>query len=205
MLPPFRRFYIFYCAFILILVGLVGMGLYLSRIASTPPNAWVLLSGVVIAVCAIAANALSQWRTTAVSNAMSLVSSMRLDPVYLKHAYVVRGEVNTRYESLSEEAKAKFYDQHAASSLEEPSFRSASLFLLNQYEFLAAGIRMGTVDEALIRQTMRTAIIDICLTYREVIAEIRAAPERRSNFENLIWLYRRFAETERRYASFGPI
>ncbi|MEO1240176.1 MAG: DUF4760 domain-containing protein, partial [Pseudomonadota bacterium] len=91
------------------------------------------------------------------------------------------------------------------STADAPSFRDASIFILNQYEFIAAGIREGIIDEGLIKATMRSAVIDLCMTYQQEILAIRSNPEHRSAFANLAWLYKRFAKPHQRRLNLGPI
>lgn len=189
-MPPFRRFWLVYLVFALIFAGLALAALYLSENGNSEVTPWVLFSGVAVAAVGIAANSFTQWRTACVAHAVDGLQTLRTDREYLINAYVVRRTVGTFGKPLSAEARAKFFDIRAHSTVDKPSFRDASLFLLNQYEFLAAGVRDGVLDYNLMRTTMRGPIVSVVITFAGPIMETRTRQP--AAFNNLLWLYRRF-------------
>lgn len=200
-MPPFRQFWLVYFLFAVVFLSLLIGGWFLasseapaeSQIAQSKERLLVLFGGVVVAAVAILANAWSQWRSNAVAHAMSALQTLRTDREYLINAYVVRqGVGGTVGKPLSREALQAFDNTQANSCIAEPSFRDASLFVLNQYEFLAAAIRSGAADYHLVRSTMRGPIISLVDTYAPAIRTLRAHNPR--SMENLLWLYRRMRD-----------
>lgn len=72
--------------------------------------------------------------------------------------------------------------------------RSAFVFILNHYEFIAAGIRNGDISERLLKDSERGTVIRIFETARKFIASTRDARGRRTTFEHIEWLYVRWKE-----------
>ncbi|MEM6566564.1 MAG: hypothetical protein AAF665_19090, partial [Pseudomonadota bacterium] len=87
---------------------------------------------------------------------------------------------------LGPSMKTAFRKEKMGPDVDNPSFREASLFLLNQYEFLAAATRSGGIDLVLMDKTMAGPIRILVMTFSEEIVELRKdAPKA---FTNLIWL-----------------
>lgn len=189
-MPPVRRFWFVYFLFLVICLALLGGALYLRGQPNLSENAWVLFGGVVVAALAIVANAYTQWRSSSVAHALDGLQTLRTDREYLINAYVVRQGVGAFGEPLSPEALAKFEDTTGQSTVDAPTFRDAALFVLNQYEFMAAGVRAGVVDYTLMASTMRGPIVGIVQTFAVPIKDIRLRNPKAYN--NLLWLYRRF-------------
>ena len=72
------------------------------------------------------------------------------------------------------------------------SFPNSVNFIINQYEFMAVAVRMGVMDEDMLRETVRGSICGLVESFAPYILEVRK--DRRENWENLIWLYLRFTE-----------
>lgn len=70
--------------------------------------------------------------------------------------------------------------------------REALRLVLNHYEFVAAGIRNGDMDEVLIRDSERGTILTIFESLRKYIESLRNTRRRRSINEHLEWLHRRW-------------
>jgi hypothetical protein len=64
--------------------------------------------------------------------------------------------------------------------------------VLNHYEFMAAGLRNGDLDEALLRDSERGTILNLIETCQENIFKLRTSRRRQSIYEHLEWLYRRW-------------
>ncbi len=180
-----------------------------ARASATPeavlaPNAIVLFSGVAVAAVALIANSWSQWQTSRIANALQGLQTLRTDREYLIHADVVRrtihGGASEWGEPLSDDLCAIFDDTSPGTDYAHPSFREASLFLLNQYEFLAAGVRSGATDLVLVEQTLRGPIKMLLTTYSAQIVALRQDAPRA--FTNLIWLHRITSRTMEPYL--GP-
>ncbi|MFY0634604.1 MAG: DUF4760 domain-containing protein [Vannielia sp.] len=168
------------------------IGAWLASQPDVLPNAWVLLGGVAVAAMAIFANAWIGWRSAAVAHALDTLQTLRTDREYLINAYVVRNRAMPLGRALSSDQLAAFWDDSGKSSIDNPSFFDASRFLLNQYEFLAAGVRSGAIDYLIVRQTLRGTIIAIVNTYAAPIRKMRIENPR--VFEHLLWLYRRMRD-----------
>ncbi len=69
-------------------------------------------------------------------------------------------------------------------------------FLLNHYEFLAAGIRNGDISEKLLKDSERGTILRLFETAESssFIAAVRDERKRRTIFEHIEWLYERWHE-----------
>ena len=63
---------------------------------------------------------------------------------------------------------------------------------LNHYEFIAAGIRNGDLDETLIRDSERGTILTIYECAVDYIDSLRNTRRRRAIYEHLEWLHRRW-------------
>lgn len=70
------------------------------------------------------------------------------------------------------------------------AFRS----LLNHYEFIAAAVRNGDVDEQLLKDSEKTSIIALFQTCHDHIYGLRNSRQRQSAYEHLEWLYDRWTE-----------
>ena len=82
----------------------------------------------------------------------------------------------------------RFANDAPSGKVECPSFREASFFILNQYEFLASATRSGAVDLVLMKESMGGPIRNLVTTYSVQIETLR-----RSNpkaFRDLVWLHR---------------
>ena len=67
-------------------------------------------------------------------------------------------------------------------------------FLLNHYEFLSAGIRIGDISEQLLKDSERGTIIRLFETAEPFITAVRDSRKRSSTFEHIEWLYERWHE-----------
>lgn len=65
-------------------------------------------------------------------------------------------------------------------------------FLLNHYEFLAAAVRIGDIDEKLLKRTERGLILSAIISGENYIYNQRDGPTRKAVYEHLDWLYRRW-------------
>lgn len=193
-MPPLARYWFIYFVVGVIVVALSASAYLLFTAPFLTSEAGtrvaVLLLGVAVAGLAIVANTWSQWWTATVAHAMDALQTLRTDREYLINANVVSGRVRRWDRPFPAHLASEFSVTNRPSSVDAPSFRTASLFLLNQYEFLAAGVRAGAIDYRLVRTTLRGVILGFVIVYAVQIAELRRGQPRA--FDNLLWLYRRF-------------
>ncbi|MFK7938206.1 MAG: hypothetical protein AB8B82_02420 [Roseovarius sp.] len=178
-----------------------------SEVGAPPgtQTAPVLFAGVAVAAIAIIANAWSQWQSARIANALQGLQTLRTDREYLINADVVRREIERASDSqwgapLGASLRRKFSAKGSLGGVDHPSFRDASFFILNQYEFLAAGVRSGAIDLVLVDKTLRGPLANLLMIYSEEIAHMRRGSPR--TFENLIWLHRTLSGSTKPYL--GP-
>ncbi|MFT6024025.1 MAG: hypothetical protein ACI9PY_002148 [Ascidiaceihabitans sp.] len=207
-MPPLWRYWPVY---ILVMTVVFGLGwTYVAEIRdavpSDKPNTGpILFAGVAVAALAIISNTWSQWQTSRISHALQGLQTLRTDREYLINASVVRQTVaecdqNAWGTALRGPLSDAFRKLDGPSSVDSPSFRDASLFLLNQYEFLAAATRSGAIDLVLMRRTLAGPIGMLLSTFAEEIVEIRKDAPRA--FVDLIWLHRTVSVSTKPYL--GP-
>lgn len=78
-------------------------------------------------------------------------------------------------------------------------FQVALHFILNQYDFIAAGVRDGTMDWRLISRTIRKIVLDLGLTSEDYIRHVRSEPGSEGIWENFVWLHREFGRKDPKY------
>lgn len=79
--------------------------------------------------------------------------------------------------------------------LNEPGnekLKTQLVFLLNHYEFLAAGIRNGDISERLLKDSEKGSVISLISVCGEFIESTRGDRKRKATFEHLDWLYDRW-------------
>lgn len=187
-----------YAALLLIVLGLSFIGLFSQKLEAfgltgTQP---LLLAGVCAATITFWVGIWISWKNGALNRTGDALRDLRTSPVYLANANVVNQYAVPMGKPMSASVQMMFDDTSKYSTVDYPSFRSASLFVLNQYEFLAGAVRSGAMDYGLVRSTMRTPIIRLVVTYSPVIRHLRqdqtARGETQSAYDNLLWLYRCF-------------
>ena len=195
-LPPLWRFWPVYLLVIAAIVGLgwTWMEFVAASVAADPSsNAPVLFAGVAIAALALIANTWSQWQTSRISHALQGLQTLRTDREYLINIsvardHIARAEDTETGQPLGPSLLKAFHDKNNVSAkVDEPTFRDASLFVLNQYEFLAAATRSGAIDLVLMEQTLKGPMMVLLTTYSEAIVEMRRENPRA--YVNLIWLH----------------
>lgn len=153
-------------------------------------------------------------RSSVSARTLNALSTLRTDPSYLMAATVLRTH-QPLGAPLSQEAKAAL-DAERPTTLPIPAVRSgtppafnptfaeATDFVLNQCEFLAAGVREGAIDYHLLRATQRGVVLGLGLTFADYIRESREGAPRL--WENFVYLFYRFAEHDFKYGAIdlGP-
>lgn len=64
--------------------------------------------------------------------------------------------------------------------------------VLNHYEFIAASIRNGDIDEVMVRDSKRGTIITLFECSKNYIDSLRRGRRRRAIYEHLEWLHKRW-------------
>lgn len=185
----------FYTALVLALLGTLGGLAALLRLgpgldAATLLRAALLYAAFLVAAATFLANAWYRARDEPLANALAALQTLRTDREYLINIHVVTRQVRALGRPLSPALAAEFRRTNRPSSVEAPSFRNASLFVLNQYEFLAAGVRAGAIDYRLVETTLRGPLVALVQSYAPQINDLRR--DKPQVFANLPWLYRRF-------------
>jgi hypothetical protein len=78
----------------------------------------------------------------------------------------------------------------------EEDLRSEVRFILNHYEFIAAGIRNGDIDEILFRDSERGQVIRLFSVFESYIYDARRERNRDAIYEHFEWLYERWERQE---------
>ena len=76
----------------------------------------------------------------------------------------------------------------------DKNLRYSLQILLNHYEFVAVGIRNGDLDEVLIRDSEHGTILCLFACSTKYIDTLRNTRPRRSIYENLEWLCKRWGQ-----------
>ena len=111
-------------------------------------------------------------------NALLQVS---FNPLYHEHMATIRQFV------VSGELPEILKDEHAKE-------RRSLQFVLNHYEFIAAGFRNGDISERLLRDSERGTIVRLFQVSGKYVASVRDERARRVTYEHLEWLYVRWHE-----------
>jgi len=64
--------------------------------------------------------------------------------------------------------------------------------ILNHYEFVAAAVRAGDVDEALLKSSEGTLYVQLVEASRGYISDLQTTENRDTLFKNLLWLHARW-------------
>ena len=81
------------------------------------------------------------------------------------------------------------------SKTENSDVRKHLKFILNHYEFLAAGIRNGDISERLLRDSEKSTIIVLFESSEKYVHDTRDNRKRTSTYEHIQWLYERWHKT----------
>lgn len=154
-------------------------------------NNWLIYTGVWIAFISIIATSWSQWRTSSVQHALSALQNLRTDREYLICAMKVNASLNNAQTEITQTQLDEILARKSNEKIESPSFSDASLFILNQYEFLAASAKLGAMDIELLNKTVRGLICYYVPMYAPLLKHLRKTSP--TTYENLVWLYREFS------------
>ncbi|MGH1367492.1 MAG: DUF4760 domain-containing protein [Maritimibacter sp.] len=167
---------------------------------------WLVLFGTFVAFLTFAGTHYFKHKSEKFANALSALQSLRTDKDYIEAARTIKKTLN---DDFSRPVSGPLYRQligtgegldacakcgRAASNDKSDNFKYAVDFTLNQYEFLAASARIGSVELELLRQTVRGTILGLLTTFEPYV---RA--ERLQNplvWSNLTWLANEFAPAD---------
>jgi Domain of unknown function (DUF4760) len=103
-------------------------------------------------------------------------------PMYHENMDKIRVPINTR----------TMPDLDASENAQQ---RRALQFILNYYEFIAAGVRNGDISERLLRDSERGTIVKLFEVSQGYIGSIKTARDRQAVYEHIEWLYKRWHES----------
>lgn len=172
-----------------------------------PSTAPVLFAGVAVAALAIIANTWSQWQTSRISHELQGLQTLRTDREYLINISVARDAIAKSSQTevgqpLGPDLLAALLDKsNVSGDVDKPTFRDAFLFVLNQYEFLAAATKSWAIDLVLMQRKLGGLIGVLLTTYSDASIEMRRENPRA--YVNLIWLHRIMSGSNSPYL--GPI
>ncbi len=208
---------------ILSLFTLVGLCLfgglaYFLYSTNTPSTLtpWVIGLGAAVTFIAFLGNAHYTHRSHIRANALGGIQEIRTDKDYLTRAKIVYAKIGSFEPKIDQstylllvapqKAEGKPCDSCGAQLCEsvDHEFAAAADFILNQYEFLAAGARLGAIDKEMLRETLRSAVLGFACAFEDYIRY-----ERQSNpriWQNLVWLCAEFdrAHWSKRAMRLGP-
>ncbi|MEM8791760.1 MAG: DUF4760 domain-containing protein [Pseudomonadota bacterium] len=166
---------------------LVIAGIVLTTYESFEVAVWIPYGGAWLTVLTVYLRTANMERTRT-QDTLSTLQSLRTNPDYLRSAAVLKeaiGPLGTPIGSVLQEEMRN--EQPTRVDSTNPDFNYAAHFVLNQYEFIAAATRLGSMDKALLRETIRSILIGLAGSFQDVIHEIRQKDP--STWENFVWLY----------------
>jgi len=205
-MPPFRAYSFAYISFGILLAVLIVVGLILlgRGTFNEQNNALVFYAGAWVAVFSLLANTWSQWRTACTQMTLSALQALRTDPEYLSAAAKVRAKLHAQPYPVDDDILNELrFPPPPRDKFENPDFATATFFVLNQYEFLAAGARQGVLDDGLLRETIESAVCGLLDSIAPFIRETRE--HKPKTWRNLVWLYRRFRGRRNAEGKLGPM
>jgi hypothetical protein len=205
-MPPFRRYMVAYLIAALALAILLALGgalILYPAFVTDQPQVLVFYAGIWVAVLSFLAATWSQWKTATIQHAMSALQLLRTDREYLINAGVIQPRMTISRPIRDADVDRILEDRARPYAVGAPNFGQAAIFVLNQYEFIAAAAMAGAVDIHMLRQTIRSVILRLALVFGPLIRRIRADnPLILANFVRLHGLMA--ATAEDRAVDLGP-
>lgn len=206
-MPPYRSYSFAYITFGILLVVLIVVGaIFTGRGTFSNPqsNALVFYAGAWVAVFSLLANTWSAWRTSCTQMTLSALQALRTDGEYLSAAAKVRAKLHAQPYPVSDDILNELrFPAPPRDTFENPDFATATFFVLNQYEFLAAGAREGVLDHKLLKETIESAICGLLDSIAPFVRETRE--HKPKTWRNLVWLYRKFRGKKDAADLLGPL
>jgi hypothetical protein len=193
-MPPLARYWFAYLLVLVALGTLAALGWFLFLNAGSlhqNPTALFIYGGVWVAVLSFTASTWSQWKTASIQHAMGSLQALRTDKEYLINSGMVTARTAVGTPLSETEVETLLAERVEPYEVSKPNFGQAAVFVLNQYEFIAAAAMAGAMDRHLLRQTIRGVVIRLVTVFAPLIRRLRA--ENPSTFRNLVLLYRAFA------------
>ena len=205
-MPPFRSYSFAYLTFGILFVVLVVVGGFLAGSGSfnAQSNALVFYAGAWVAVFSLLANTWSQWRTACTQMTLNALQTLRTDAEYLSAAAKVRAKLHAQPYPIDDDILNELrFPAPPRDTFENLDFATATFFVLNQYEFLAAGARQGVLDDRLLKETIESAVCGLLESIAPFVRETRE--HKPKTWRNLVWLYRRFRRKADAADLLGPL
>lgn len=205
-MPPFRSYFFAYLLFgvLFIVLAVVGLELLRRGTFAGQNTALVIYAGAWVAVCSLLANTWSGWRTACTQMTLAALQTLRTDAEYLEAAAKVRAKLHAQPYPVNDDILNELrFPPPPRESFENPDFATATFFVLNQYEFLAAGARQGVLDHGLLKETVEGAICGLLESIAPFVRETRE--HKPTTWRNLVWLYRKFRGRRNAAGKLGPM
>ena len=147
------------------------------------PNALVLMAGIVFATCGWLYAARRQRTTMRKQHTFNALMAATFE---------------NKYQDALDDCR-----QHLSAGVfpdlsdgQNEQLRKSVRFLMNHYEFLAAGIRNGDIHEKLLKDSERGTVVRLFETAENCgyVTTVRNRRKRQTIFEHLEWLYERWEE-----------
>lgn len=169
---------------ILLLSGLLlWKGCYsaytLLGFAAPKINNWPVTIGIFTAIIGWMVSAWVTLRNSIKQHTFNFWLQTRCSAKYMEHAE----KLNKWYIELNE-------DQRQQSSNMPEDFMASVFYILNHAEFIAVGIRMGDLDEFILKQATRSMTINLYETQKDLIT--RYQKNNPKIYEHLTALYHRW-------------
>ena len=170
-----------------------------------PRHVPALYAGGWVALWSLVAATWTSWQTARVQHTIAALQGLRTDREYLGAAKIVKRHLPQIGRPIPEPVLnvLKSPPRKAFGSTDFLTFPESVDFILNQYEFIALGARSGVMDEKFLAGTIRGLVCGLVVTLAPFIRHVRSDSPR--VWENLIWLYLRFAaDRPRDWPDLGP-
>lgn len=143
-----------------------------------------------------------QGRAARAANALTALQALRTDRDYLERATAVANKIGGFSRQIDHDTFLKLTApgdaeqaicptcKTCAGTVVDHSLMQDVDFMLNQYEFLAAAARLNALEIDLLRNTIRSTVLGLMLTFEPYIKDERGrAP---NTWQNLVWLAQKF-------------
>lgn len=162
----------------------------------------VILLGAYVAYFTFLVNAYFTHRSHISANALSTLQALRTDSDYLVRATSVLNRTGGLDKKIEHNLYLMLVAPRTIDSLNCETCGASQLssfdrdfarnvdFMLNQYEYIAAGARPGAIDDRLLRETIRSVVLGLAVTFEDYIRYERNKSAR--TWQNLVWLCQKF-------------
>ena len=165
---------------ILLGIGLFGVRKYLDGNISN--DAIIPAASIFVGVTGWIINNIQSKIAQAEQHTLNILFDTRLSPTWQEH----RQKVDSAFPP-----KRKPIDPEVVMREGEEELRESVKFVGNYYEFLAAAVRFGNLDEPLLRECIRSQFVGFFWRIAPYVAAVRSE-QKSSSYNNFEWLARRW-------------